>query len=140
MVDERLARIALQGQLLTAVFATTGVVADLSATSTKFVRTAGSFITDGFEVGMEISATGFIAANNAAHVIKSRTALEIEIVGTLNAQAVAASRSIIAGIPVSRAWDNIDPHDTWAPGTRPRIADRFVPATAILRSFPRKVR
>ncbi len=136
MVDERLARIALQGQLLTAVFATTGVVADLSASASKFIRATGSFIADGFEVGMEITATGFVAANNAARVVKNRSALELEVTGPLSAQALAASRSITAGVPVSRAWDNIDPHDTWAPGTRPRIADRFVPATAILRSFP----
>ena len=136
MVDERLTRIALQARLLTAVFATTGVVADLSASTSKFIRTTGSFITDGFEVGMEITASGFNAGNNAAHIIKSRSALELEVTGLLNTQALAAGRSLTAGIPVSRAWDNIDPHDTWAPGTRPRIADRFVPATAILRSFP----
>lgn len=51
--------------------ATTGALATLSVTTTgtKFTRSSGSFITDGFKVGDVIGATGFSTANNNTHYV-----------------------------------------------------------------------
>lgn len=48
---------------------TTGAVAVLAVTNTgtKFTRSTGSFVTDGFKVGDVVSASGFTTANNNSH-------------------------------------------------------------------------
>lgn len=52
-----------------AIGATTGALATLSVTNTgtKYTRSSGSFVTDGFKVGDVVSATGFATANNNSH-------------------------------------------------------------------------
>lgn len=48
---------------------TTGAVITLSVTNTgtKFTRSSGSFVTDGFKVGDVVSASGFTETNNNSH-------------------------------------------------------------------------
>jgi hypothetical protein len=94
--------------------ATTGTVS-LSATATGYARTAGSFVTDGFAVGQQVTASGFTnSANNGSSVVSAVTATALTVTKTpvTAAEATAAGRSIAtntglnaAGIAVvSRAY------------------------------------
>lgn len=54
---------------------TTGAITTLSSTATTIVRSSGSFVTDGFNVGDVISVTGFTdAGNNGLFLITGMTA------------------------------------------------------------------
>jgi hypothetical protein len=122
VIDEDVIQLACRSKALTLVVATTGSVT-LSATSTGYARTTGSFLTDGFMPGMEIVATGFgNAANNARSVVTYVQALSITAlpyVITVDAQGVqsvtrpptvtesaAAGRTLTAGLPALGAWEN----------------------------------
>lgn len=60
--------------------ATTGAVVTISATVGTFVRSAGSFITDGFNVGSVILSSGFVAGgNNGLFVITAMTATTLTV-------------------------------------------------------------
>ena len=106
MIDHHAAQKALRVKLLTLEVATTGSV-QISATSTGYERATGSFLTDGFMPGMEVSGTGFgVTANNAAKTISSVTALTITCPNT-SVEAVGA-RTLTVGLPATRAWENIN--------------------------------
>lgn len=97
---------AIRTQLLTIAPATTGSTS-LASTSSGFVRTSGSFITDGFEPGMELAATGFATgANNASWTIQTVTALTLGVSG-LTADSADTGRTLAVGLPAGRAWENI---------------------------------
>lgn len=56
--------------------ATTGSVVIVASTATTFVRSTGSFITDGFKIGDVVNVTGFTEANNCGlFIITALTAL-----------------------------------------------------------------
>lgn len=60
--------------------ATTGAVITISATVGTFVRSAGSFVTDGFAVGNVINSSGFVAAgNNGLFVITAMSATVLTV-------------------------------------------------------------
>lgn len=60
--------------------ATTGAVITISATVGTFVRSAGSFVTDGFAVGSVINSSGFVAAgNNGLFVITAMSATVLTV-------------------------------------------------------------
>src|SRR4051812_43202806 len=98
MVDHSLLQLALRAKALTLTVATTGS-ASLSGTATGYARSSGSFITDGFKVGMEITATsglwisGNSITNAAGKVITAVTATDISCEGCV-VDAEAASRSL----------------------------------------------
>jgi len=55
--------------------ATTGAVIVIASTATTFVRSTGSFVTDGFNVGDVISVSGFTSTgNNGLYLITAMTA------------------------------------------------------------------
>lgn len=59
---------------------TTGVLATIAATVGTFVRSAGSFITDGFTTGSVIEASDFVAnGNNGLFLITSMTATVLTV-------------------------------------------------------------
>jgi hypothetical protein len=70
----------LEGELSgTWALVTTGTVS-LSATAAGYARTAGSFITDGFEVGDIVEASGFsVAANNGRGRVSAVSALLLTV-------------------------------------------------------------
>jgi hypothetical protein len=118
MLSEIEMQLALRTKLLTLSVTTTGTLA-LAATATQYTRAAGSFLTDGFAVGMEITPAGF--ANNSRAVITDVTALTITAkriiattangvttytLGPLTAEASAGGRSLTVGLPSQRAWEN----------------------------------
>lgn len=63
--------------------ATTGAVAVIAVTGTgtKYERSTGSFITNGFKIGDVVAATGFTTANNNSHnaIITALTATEMTV-------------------------------------------------------------
>jgi hypothetical protein len=66
--------------------ATTGAIITLSSTATTIVRSAGSFVTDGFNVGSVINVTGFVGSgNNGLFFITAMTATVLTV-SALNSQ------------------------------------------------------
>lgn len=118
MISDLQMRLALRSKAMTLAVASTGSIT-MSATSTGYARTTGSFIADGLAEGMEVIVAGF--ANNGPAVITSVSALSIAarrvIATTANgvttytlaapaAESAAAGRSLTAGLPSQRAWTN----------------------------------
>lgn len=133
MIDESAATLAFRNRALTLSAATTGSTT-LSATALGYARSSGSFITDGFAQGMEVTATGYSAANNAAHVITGVTSQFLTIKGGCAVQPATAGRNITAGLPSHRAWENESFTESDSVGF-PYIAEQFVPATTSLLSI-----
>lgn len=99
------ARLALRARALTLSVATTGSTT-LSATATGYARSSGSFITDGFAIGMEVTGSGFSAAvNNTGGVITAVTATALTVDGPVS-EAAASGRTLTVGLPTRRAWEN----------------------------------
>jgi hypothetical protein len=135
MLDSVTAQLALRARAVSVTVATTGTLATLSATATGYARSSGSFLTDGFAPGMEITlVTGFsTSGNNQAttaqgRVITSVTALAITCTGCA-VEAAGGSRIITAGLPFDRAWENKAFEPT---SGRPYIEEDFVPGVTAL--------
>lgn len=136
MISEVAMQLALRTKAMTLAVATTGSIS-MSATATGYARAAGSFVTDGFWPGMEVTVAGF--ANNGPAVITEVAALTIKarrvIATTANGvttyalaappvEAAAAGRSLTAGLPSHRAWEN----KTFEPTAGiPWVREEFVP-------------
>lgn len=130
MSDYNAYDLALRARAVSLVVATTGSIT-LSATTSGYTRTTGSFLTDGFAVGMEITPTGFAA--NTTDVITAVSALSITTKTARAAESAASGRTLSSGLPALRAFDNLAFEPT--PG-RPYVEADFVPATATLRTGP----
>jgi hypothetical protein len=130
MADMTLAQLALRERAKTLVICTTGALA-LTATATGFTRPAGSFLADGLVAGLEITPAGF--ADNAIGTIQSVTALEVVLREARAAEAGVGGRSLAAGLPVTRKWENVefDP-----PVGRVYIEESFTEGTSTVRSLP----
>jgi hypothetical protein len=127
VIDEVAMQLAMRARALTLSVATTGLVS-LSATTTGYARTTGSFQTDGFWPGMEITPVGF--ATNTPRVITLVTPLAITVDTTLTpmtAEGAAGGRSLTVGLPSSRAWENIAFQPT--PGV-PWVEEQYLPGPA----------
>lgn len=126
MLDLTATTLALRNRAVSLMVATTGSTT-LSATATGYARTAGSFVTDGFCVGMEITPAGF--ATNTVDIITGVTATDLT---TKNARAVevaASGRTISVGLPALRAFENVD----FTPVSgRPYVEEDFIAATNTL--------
>lgn len=105
MLNHTLAVLALRAHLATLSIASTGAT-NLVATTTGYTRPAGSFITDGFAKGMEITPTAF--ASNPVDTLTSVAALELKTTNARSAEALAGGRTIAAKLPVIQAWENIE--------------------------------
>lgn len=121
--DLELVRLALRARALALTVCTTGVIS-LASTASGYVRTTGSFLDDGFAVGMEVVPLGF--SDLTPRVITSVSALTVNVNGTVTAQNVASGRGLTVGLPAIRALENleIDPI-----AGRPFAEEEFVPAT-----------
>lgn len=77
----------------------TGTTVSAAATINKFVRSAGSWITDGFKVGNVVTTTGFAtAANNGRFTILTMTATDLVVDAVLVTEAAGASVTVkVAG-------------------------------------------
>jgi hypothetical protein len=125
---------ALRVKALTLAVCTTGSTT-LASTTTGYTRSAGSFVTDGFKVGMEVTASGF-SSNNGTGVISAVGALSMSVTGydvdtdgtvasrTFTAESAAAGRTIVVNMPALRAWENIKfvPH-----AEKPYVREQYLP-------------
>lgn len=140
MIDHGQMQLALRSRLLALEVCTTGST-DLAATATGYTRSAGSFIADGFKLGMEITASGFgTAANNGTGVITALTATVMTVSAytvandddgvptpterTLEAEAEAAGRTIATALPVMRTWENTP---TRPAAGKPYVSEQYIP-------------
>lgn len=123
MISHLAVRRAVRARLGTLIAATTGVTS-LSATPTGYARAAGSFVTDGFEVGMEARGVGFANAVNNGIGVVTRVApfaltVSMVVVTITNgvrtvtrpanvAEGAAGGRSLTVGLPSFVAYDNVE--------------------------------
>lgn len=121
MINHRAAREALQAHVLATVLASTGHVA-LAATATGYTRTVGSFVDDGFVIGMEVTPSGFAA--NAIDVVTDVSPLTLTTATVHATESVAGARALTARLPQRRAFGGtLDP----VPG-RSSMRFEYVPA------------
>lgn len=126
MLDNLEAREAFRDLLVTLVVATTGSTS-LSATTVGYVRAAGSFLTDGFAPGMEVTPSGFsVAANNNVAIIQSVTATLMTITGGRAVEVAAAGKTLTVGLPVDRRWQDTQTPATASVATKPYIQEEWV--------------
>lgn len=104
MIDHYDIQLACRTKLLTLEVATTGSVT-LSATATGYARTTGSFLTDGFTNGMEVTPTGFTQTD--VGTIIAVTALTMTISGGRDVETAGAGRTLAVNLPSLRAWENV---------------------------------
>lgn len=130
MADMAAVHLALRLRAEALVIATTGAIS-LEAVTSGYVRTVGSFVTDGFTVGSEITPQGF--ATNTRRVITRVQTLTLTVSGTLTAESAAGGRTISVGIPALFKKENT----AFTPvNGRPYLAEVFTPATNTLRAGP----
>lgn len=125
MINHEDIQLALRARALTLSVVTTGSVS-ISATATGYARTTGSFVTDGFRVGMEVAGSGFsTVANNNPKAITAVSALAITTPGCV--VEAAGSRTLTVGFPAQRAWENV-PLEPVA--GRPFVEEQYVPGAS----------
>ena len=96
---------AIRTQLLTMEAAVTGSIS-MEVTADGFVRSSGSFVTNGFEAGMEVLGAGFSAgANNASFAVDKVEALTLFVSG-LTVESSGSGRTLTVGLPAGRGWEN----------------------------------
>lgn len=134
MLNIGLARAAFRARAEALVVVTTGAVS-LAATTTGYTRTAGSFVADGFVVGMELAGAGFTnAANNAPGVVTAVSALALTIDGGRTIEAADVSRTLTVGFPSIRAYElqggvAQNPRRWW-------VDESFAPGAGQVRTIP----
>lgn len=118
----------IRARLLGMTVATTGSTS-LAATATGYTRASGSFLTDKFEVGMEVTASGFgTAANNGLGIVTRVEALTLSVSAydlaldsngewtrtarTLVTESADTGRTLSVGLPTIRVWEGLQHKDT----------------------------
>ena len=134
MIDFLLAQLAFRTRAATLVVSTTGS-ATLGATAAGYTRAAGSFVTDGFLVGMEVVPTGF--TQTAPGVVSAVTATLLTIDGGRTVQTAGAARSLTVGLPSLHAWENDSPLTRYV--TRPFLEEDFVPGGSSNTTWPARI-
>lgn len=104
MLDFEAAQLALRAFARTLSVCTTGSTT-LAATASGYTRASGSFLTDGFRVGMEVTPTGF--ATNPVSTITDVQALAMTVKDARSAEGSASGRTLAVGLPGNRSWENI---------------------------------
>jgi hypothetical protein len=131
MIDGTAATLALRNRALGVSVATTGTTS-IAATATGYTRAAGSFLTDGFVVGMELLASGFATAGNNGYKIVLGVAagtLTVSSLSTMAIEAAGGDELLIVRLPEGKAFDNV----AFTPTSgRPFVEEDFVPATTLL--------
>ncbi len=133
MIDHEAAHHALRNRARTLIVTTTGEIA-LAQTDTGFTRTAGSFVDDGFVVGMEVTPSAF--AVNGVGVIDAVAATTLSVSGTRIAEPAANGRALTVGLPSLRAFENMP--FTKIPG-RPYIVEEYSPSTSRMVTSPVRI-
>lgn len=107
MIDHQALQLACRTKLATLSVATTGSIS-MSVASGKYTRATGSFLTDGFKAGMEITPTGFTGTgNNTVCVVTAVAALTLTVNRTLVTEGAAAGKTIACAQPTGFATENM---------------------------------
>lgn len=124
MIDRELVSLACRNRLLSLALATTGSTT-LAATATGYSRAAGSFVTDGFVVGQEVTPAGFTQTTPA--VLDAVSALTLTVRGGRDVEASGAGRTLSVGLPAFREWENVQLKPD---GNRWRVKESYLPGPA----------
>jgi hypothetical protein len=124
MMDHGAVLLACRSHALTLSVATTGSTT-LAATATGYTRATGSFLTDGFRVGMEVTPTGFTTATSA--VITAVTALTMTVDTARAVDSSSIGRTLTVGLPTSRAYLNVAHEPT---AQTPWVEEQYLPGSA----------
>jgi hypothetical protein len=126
MIDHTTVLLALRAKLLTLSVVTTGST-QISATATGYARASGSFVTDGFRVGMEVYGSGFTTGtNNRAKTLTGVTALTLTCADC--AVESAGTRTVAVTLPTQRAWTNV----AFAPtAAEPYVEEAYLPGPMV---------
>lgn len=100
-------RIKVRTLLSTLVVCTTGSIS-LASSLVGYTRSdGGSFVTDGFAVGMEVLASGF-ATNNGYTTVTEVTASLLSVAGGRTVEATAAVRTVKCVLPERVVYENLN--------------------------------
>lgn len=132
MANHEAIQLALRTHLRSLTVCQTGVI-DLAATATGYTRPNGSFLLDGFAIGMEVTPVGF--SQTAVGTITDLTALTMTISGGRTIDAEAPSRQLRVLLPELVQWDNVALRGGPITG-RPYLEEEYAPATASLVGMP----
>lgn len=130
-LDTTDAQIALRARAITLVACTTGSTT-LGQSAAGFTRSSGSFISDGFKPGMEVSPSGFLATD--ARVLTNVTSGLLTVRGGLSALAEASGRTLAVGLPETRKFENRDTE--LATDIKPFVEEEYVPRPPVMRTMP----
>ncbi len=128
MLDLEIVNLALRARLQTVTIAATPTM-DLSATSAGYARLTGSFVTEGYAEGMEVTPTGFpseIAPRIDVATISKVEPLLLTIAKGRTPAVSASGRSLRVGLPGIAAFDK---PVTRVPD-RPYFVEQFSPSIA----------
>lgn len=121
MIDHGAVLRAARTHALALEVCTTGTTT-LEATATGYARASGSFLTDGFRVGMEVTPTGF--PQTAVGTVTAVAALALTIDGGRTVATSAGSRSLAVRLPALAAWTNLP---TARVTGRPFVEEEYLP-------------
>jgi hypothetical protein len=128
MIDFADLHLALRTRLIGVEVCGTGS-ATLAAVATGYTRASGSFLTDGFRVGMEVTPSGF--SDLTTRLVTAVTATTMTVSGAVAPQGASAGRALTAFLPAMRSYDNL----AFTPVVgRPYLEEDFAPATTTLLS------
>jgi len=103
-VNHEAIQLACRARARTLSVCTTGAIS-MAATGQTYTRASGSFVTDGFRVGMEVLPDGF--ADATRRVVTGVAALTLTVNGTPTGQTASAGRTLTVGLPVTVVYENV---------------------------------
>jgi len=116
-------RAAVRERLLTVTEVDVSV-GSITASGGVYTRASGSWITDGFRIGQEVTVSGLSGGNGVVRV-RSLTALALTTTGT--ASGSGTGRFLVA-LPQGRAWEG---QGVYRPTLgQPYISEAYVPASS----------
>lgn len=114
-------QLAVRARALTLSVVTTGSLT-LSTVGSTYTRASGSFITDGFRVGMEVTPAVF--SDTTRRIVTRVEALTLTVDSAPTTQTAVAGASLSVGLPEIRVWENL----TTAPeGDRWHVVEAYLP-------------
>jgi hypothetical protein len=120
-VNHNALRLACRSHLLTLEVCTTGSTT-LAATTTGYTRDSGSFVTDGFKPGMEVTPSGFVVTTPGT--ITAVSALALTIKDGRTTESGASGRTLTVGLPARRVWENTESQPVTG---EPYVVEQYLP-------------
>ena len=100
----------------------------MSASGAVYTRESGSFIEDGFAIGMEVRASGFTQSNaNGYGNVTDVADLTLTVDRALATDDAADDRILVVGLPAHRGWENVAFEATVG---RAHVEESYTPARA----------